>query len=244
MSSLVTYACADSVATITMDDGKVNVLSPAMFAELGAAFDRAEADRAVVVLAGRPGRFSAGFDLSVLTGGGDAAADLLKTGFDFSYRMLSFPTPVIVASTGHTIAMGVFLLLSGDYRIGVAGGPYKLVANEVAIGMTMPRAAIEVCRQRLTPAAFTRAVYLAETWTPDDAVAAGLLDSVVAEDALVDIARGIAGGFVANLNMGAHRGSKLRGRADILDSLRVAIDEDDAEFRAALAAQAVGGGAG
>ncbi len=135
MSTLVTYRLRDSVATITMDDGKVNALSLAMLTELGAALDRASADRAVVVLTGREGVFSAGFDLPVLQAGGTEAAELLHAGFDLAARLLAFPAPVLVACPGHAIAMGAFLVLSGDYRIG-ASGPYKYTANEVAIGMS------------------------------------------------------------------------------------------------------------
>src|SRR5260370_25610462 len=106
MAALVSYRLEDSVATITMDDGKVNVLSPRMLAELGAAFDRAAADRAVVVLAGRPGVFSAGFDLAVLQGAGAEAAGMLRSGFELAKRILSFPAPVLIACTGPAIAMG------------------------------------------------------------------------------------------------------------------------------------------
>ena len=77
MGPLVTYRLHDAVATITMDDGKVNVLSLAMLTELDAALDQAAADRAVVVLTGRDVVFSAGFDLPVLRAGGTEAADLL-----------------------------------------------------------------------------------------------------------------------------------------------------------------------
>jgi enoyl-CoA hydratase len=157
MGTLVRYEVADRIATIAMDDGKVNALSPAMLAELNAALDKAEADRAAVVLTGREGVFSAGFDLTVLRAGGPAAVDMIRAGFELSLRMLSFPTPVIIACPGHAIAMGVFLLQSGDYRIG-ATGDYRIVANEVAIGLTMPHAAVEILRQRLTPACFNRAV--------------------------------------------------------------------------------------
>jgi len=178
MGTLVSYQLEGSIATITMDDGKVNALSVQMLTELGAALDRATADRAVVVLTGRDGLFSAGFDLAVLRGGGSDASGMLRAGFELAERLLSFPTPVLIACTGHAVAMGVFLLLSGDYRVGAAG-PYKITANEVAIGLTMPRAAVEICRQRLTPAHFNRAVVLAEVFSPDDAVAAGFLDRVV-----------------------------------------------------------------
>ena len=63
----VSYELEASIATITIDDGKANALTEALIGEVCDALDRAEADGAVVVLAGRPGRFSGGFDLPTLT---------------------------------------------------------------------------------------------------------------------------------------------------------------------------------
>ena len=230
MGTLVSYQLDGSVATITMDDGKVNALSLQMLTELGAALDRALADRAVVVLTGRDGIFSAGFDLTVLRAGGSDASAMLRAGFELAERILSFPTPVLIACTGHAIAMGVFLLLSGDYRVGAAG-PYKITANEVAIGLTMPRAAVEICRQRLAPAHFNRAVILAEIFSPDDAVAAGFLDRVVPAPELQDVAASAAG-LLAKLDSDAHAASKVRARDNSLHALRAAIEADDADFGA------------
>ena len=228
--TLVSYQLEGSIATITMDDGKVNALSLQMLGELGAALDRATADRAVVVLRGRDGIFSAGFDLTVLRAGGSDASAMLRAGFELAERILSFPTPVLIACTGHAIAMGVFLLLSGDYRVGAAG-PYKITANEVAIGLTMPRAAVEICRQRLAPAHFNRAVILAEIFSPDDAVAAGFLDRVVPAPELQDVAASAAG-LLAKLDSDAHAASKVRARDNSLHALRAAIEADDADFGA------------
>jgi len=230
MGTLVTYQLEQSIATITMDDGKVNVLSLPMLVELNAALDQAEADHAVVVLTGREAMFSAGFDLAVLRAGGDDSAAMLHGGFELAMRLLSFPTPVLIACTGHAIAMGVFLMLSGDYRIG-AEGPYKIIANEVAIGLTMPWAAIEICRQRLTPAHFHRAVVLSELYTPAGAVDAGLLDRAVPPSDLLDVARSTAETLAA-LDMRAHAATKLRVRDHALQAIRAAIDVDDAAFRA------------
>src|ERR1700679_2164148 len=188
---MVSYHCDDAIATITIDDGKVNALSLAVLAELDAALSRAEQDDAVVILAGRDGVFSAGFDLPVLRGGGPDALAMLRAGFELAARLLAFPRPVVIACTGHAVAMGVFLLLCGDYRVGAAG-PYKITANEVAIGLTMPRAAVEICRQRLTPAHFNRAVILAEAFTPGGAVAAGFLDQTVEAPDVHEAARAAA----------------------------------------------------
>lgn len=230
MSTIVGYDLQDRIATITMDDGKRNVLSPEMFAQLNAALDRADRDRAAVVLTGRDGVFSGGFDLRVLGGGGPDAYGMVRTGFELAERLLAFPAPVVVACTGHAIAMGAFLLLSGDYRLG-ADGPYRIVANEVAIGLTMPFFGIEICRQRLTPAYFQRTVINAEVHGPHEAVTAGFLDRVVPASDLRDAARHAAA-ELGRLDFAVHTATKLRARAGALQAIHAAIAADDAAFHA------------
>jgi enoyl-CoA hydratase len=136
---MVSYHCDDTIATITIDDGKVNVLSLAVLAELDAALSRAERDDAVVILAGRDGVFSAGFDLPVLRGGGPDAIAMLRAGFELAARLLAFPRPVVIACTGHAVAMGVFLLLGGDYRVGITG-PYKITPADAVTAGFLDRA--------------------------------------------------------------------------------------------------------
>jgi len=221
---MVSYHCDGTIATITIDDGKVNVLTLAVLTDLDAALSQAERDDAVVVIEGRDGVFSAGFDLPVLRNGGPAAVTLLRAGFDVTARLLAFPAPVVIACTGHAVAMGVFLLLSADYRVG-ATGPYKITANEVAIGMTMPAAAVEICRERLAPAYFHRAVALAETFSPADAVAAGFLDQAVEPSHVREAARGVAA-HLATLDRAAHDATKKRARQRALTVIRAAIDAD------------------
>jgi enoyl-CoA hydratase len=234
MGSLVSYRRDERGVRLTMDDGKVNALSPSMLAELHSAFDRAKEEGVPVVLSGREGIFSAGFDLKVLRGRGADAADLLLSGFRLAETILSFPTPVVVACTGHAIAMGLFVVLSADYRIGAAG-PFRLTANEVAIGMTLPRAAVDVCRYRLVPSAFDRVAILAEVLAPESAPAAGILDRVVEASAMAAAVEE-ALGALGSLDMAAHRATKLRARAGVLAALKSSIETDDAEFRAAVAA--------
>ena len=121
MTELVSYQFEDGVATLTLCNGKVNALSPAVFEALNAALDRAEQDRAIVILTGQPGILSGGYDLKVMTSSPQNAMALVATGSTFSRRMLAHPFPIIVACPGHAIAKGAFLLLSSDYRIGVEG---------------------------------------------------------------------------------------------------------------------------
>jgi enoyl-CoA hydratase len=220
----------NGVTSIVMDDGKVNALSFDMFEELNAALDQAAEDNTAVLLAGRDGVFSAGFDLKVLTAGGADSRRLLKTGFEFSHRLLSYQRPVVIAATGHTFAMGVFVLLSGDYRMGVAGAEHKITANEVAIGMVMPRTAIEICRQRLSLAVLERVVVQAEIFNPDGAVTAQLLDDVAPADQLVALAHEKAATLGA-LDATAFAHTKLRVHAGTLEAMRAAITADDDEMR-------------
>jgi len=224
MSNAVSYELSGSVATITMDDGKVNSLSPGMLAELRAALDRADSDKAVVLLAGREGRFSAGFELSVFKQGGEAVRDMLLAGARVAERILSFPTPVVVACSGHALAMAAFVMLSADLRIGVEG-PYKIGLNEVAIGLTVPHFGIEMARQRLAPAHFNLALTTANIYSPAEAVAAGFLDRVVPA-ADFKVATREAALALTRLDMQAHASTKLRAREGALEALRAAIAAD------------------
>jgi enoyl-CoA hydratase len=149
---------------------------------------------------------------------------MLRAGFDLAERVLSYPRPVVIACTGHAVAMGALLLLSGDYRVGAAG-PYKICANEVAIGLTMPRAAVEICRQRLTPSHFNRATILAEPFEPGSAVEAGFLDRACDPADLWDTIHGITG-ELAKLDLDAHKATKLRARKAALAAVHDAIAAD------------------
>jgi enoyl-CoA hydratase len=230
MSSLVSYALNESVATLTLDDGKVNALSPTMQGEINSALDRTVEDGAkAVVLAGNAKVFSGGFDLSVFASGdGQATLAMLAGGFELSLRCLTFPVPVIMAATGPAIAMGSFLLLSGDHRVGSPKS--RCQANEVAIGMTLPIAAVEIMRMRLTRAAFQRGISMAATFAGDAAIAAGWLDEIVEPDAVLTRAQQVAADAATTLNAGAHVGSKLKARADAILAIRAGIDGLSSEF--------------
>lgn len=234
MTSPVSYSVNESVATITLDDGKVNALSPAMLADINGALDQADADITAgtvkaVVLAGNSRVLSGGFELSVFSSG-DAAAGLgmLTAGFELSVRVLSFPAPVVIAATGHAIAMGSFLLLSGDHRVG--SDKTRCQANEVAIGMTLPIAAIEIMRMRLTRAAFSRAVSVAATFTGEAAITGGWLDETVERDDVLARAQAVAAEYAGTLHLKAHLASKLKARASAIDAIRAGIDGLAEEF--------------
>jgi enoyl-CoA hydratase len=224
MAESTSYELDGRIATITMDDGKVNVLSIEMLQALHAAFDRAEEDNAVVVLTGREGYFSAGFDLKVFTERPEQIVEMLTLGATLAERVLAFPTPVITACSGHAIAAGAFLQLPADLRIG-ADGPFQLGLNEVKIGLTLPLFVIELARQRLDPVHFNQAVVSATMYGPQEAVAAGFLDRVVPANEL-RTASLQAANVLAELDPAAHTATKLRARADAIKAVRSAIETE------------------
>ena len=230
MTSLVGYEMKDSVATIGLNDGKVNVLGPAMQTAINEALDRAEKDSAkAVVLAGNERVFSGGFDLTVFqSGDAQAAHGMLAGGFELAVRCLTFPVPVVMAATGPAIAMGSFLLLSGDHRVGQPNT--RCQAIEVAIGMTIPNAALEIMRFRLTPAVFHRGAALASMFTGDEAINGGWLDEIVEADRVLVRAQEAATEFAATLHAGAHVATKLKARESALGAIRAGIDGLATEF--------------
>lgn len=229
MSGPVTYTYDGSIAVIRMDDGKVNALGPVMQQAINDAIDNADRDNAgALVLTGNERVFSGGFDLKVLTSGEvEPALNMLTGGFELAYRLLSYPKPVVMACTGPAIAMGAFLLCSGDHRI--AAHSASIQANETAIGMTIPYAALEVLKLRLTPSAYQQAAGLAKTFFGESALAAGFIDETDMPDLVLARAEESARQF-AGLNQNAHAATKLRARADGLKAIRAGIDGLAAEF--------------
>ena len=214
----VQYKLQGNVATIRIDDGKRNALSPPLLREIYQALDQAESDRAIVILTGRESVFSAGFDLNVMKRGGTNALRMLRAGYALTARILAYPYPVIVACNGHSLAMGVFLMLSADYVIG-SQGDFKIAANEVAIGMTMPRVAAAVLRNRLTPSAYQRAVTVAEYFDVESARDAGFFDELIAPEDLTSRAEACADAF-KELDPQAHKVSKRIVRAALIRKIR------------------------
>jgi enoyl-CoA hydratase len=178
----LTCTIEDGVAVVRLDDGKVNVLSHRLVELLHGALDRAEREADALAIVGRPGKLSAGFDLSEMTKGPAEARALVAAGGRLLMRIFGHGQPVAVAVTGHALAAGALLVLACDTRIG-ADGPFKIGLNETAIGMGLPRYAVELAQDRLDRAHLTRAAVQAEIFGPDAAVGAGYLDRVVPADA-------------------------------------------------------------
>jgi len=186
MANAVNYELIEGVARLSIDDGKANALGSPQFAELSAGLDRAQDEASAVVIAGRPGLLSGGFDLKVLRSGDNAAVSkMIDDGVRFMMQLYGHPQPVVVAATGHAVALAAFLQLAGDYRIGV-DGDYSIGLNEVAIGLEIPLFGQMLAKARLSRRVHQQALLTATMYSPYQAVAAGFLDQVVAQDCVLD----------------------------------------------------------
>ncbi len=222
------------------DDGGVNTVGHDAVVALNQALDQAEEASLPLVIIGRDGVLSAGFDLSVFAEGPEAMFGLTLSGANVLQRMVDSPVPVIVGSPGHAVAMGAMMLLAADVRVGVdtiAGKPDKKIKiglNEVAIGMTLPHFAMTVAADRISKRHFTRATAFAQLYTSSEALDAGFLDEVVAPGDLDATVLGMAQ-MAAGLPMANFSGTKRRLRADVSTALAQAMIDDKAAFDRSLA---------
>lgn len=225
-SGPLTTTIEEDVAVLRFDDGKVNVLSHAAIDAFESALDRAAADARAVCIVGRDGKFSAGFDLAIMTGEPEGMRRLVSRGAELLMRLYLHPQPVVVAVTGHALAAGALLVLVCDVRI-AADVPAKIGLNETSIGMPLPQFAVELARDRLTPAALARATLAAEIYDPAGALEAGYLDRVVPADEVV-------GAAIAEANrLGAYRAGAYARSKEVLR--RATVDRVEAGTAADMA---------
>lgn len=217
MSRPVLYELENDTAILTMDDTKANAFGPTMIGALSEAFDRAEEEAKAIILTGRPGVLSAGFDLKVMKDGPEATAAMVGAGARLLLKIYLHPLPVITASTGHAIAAGAIILLASDVRIGAAGA-FSIGLNETSIGMALPPFGVELARDRLSPGALSPAVLGATLYSPEEAASIGYLDRVCAGDTLLDTAKAAAAHY-ATLDGRSYAATKINLRQATVDRI-------------------------
>lgn len=229
-SAAVTTERLDNVLVVHLDDDKANALSFDMIAVINEALDDAESDDDIraVVLHGRPGKFSAGFDLGVMLGNDmSAIIDLVADGGDLVHRIYASPVPVVSACTGHALAAGALVLLGCDVRIG-ADIDAKIGLNEVAIKMVLPDWALTIAIDRLSKRHLQRALATARITTPRDAIDVGFVDEVVPVDDVLDRAVAVAAELAATLDPSAYARTVRAVRGAVLDQMAAQIADDRA----------------
>ena len=170
------------ISIITIDDGKANVFGVPMTSALSAALDEIDIKEGAVVIEGRDGMYSAGFDLNVINADDpDAGRKMTLGGVQVALKAFDFPRPIVAAVTGHAIAMGAIFNMGLDWRIG-AKGNFKHGLNEVRAGLVLPIFAIELPRFRLNPRMYQESAFQSRIYSPEEAVEAGFLDEVAEPD--------------------------------------------------------------
>jgi enoyl-CoA hydratase len=185
---LATLTQQDDISIITLDDGKANVFSEEMTQAINDCLDQVPTESGSLIITGRPGMFSAGFDLKIISAGDmQATMDMSLSGFKLLSRLFSFPRPILAACSGHGIALGTFLLCCCDYRIGVKGD-FMIGANEMRTNMVIPIPILELISHRVSASHKYRAILGAEMYSIENGIGAGLIDEVVDPENLMETA--------------------------------------------------------
>lgn len=222
----VTTERRENVLVATLSHGKANAISTDVVSALHAAIDEVESDEGLgaLVITGRPGMLSGGFDLHVMGAGGRATFELVTEGGALAHRIYGGATPVVVAASGHAVAMGALLLLAGHHRVG-ARGQFKIGLIETTIGMVLPDWSVALAQERLSKRHLHQAAIEARVYDPDEAVDAGFLDSVVEPGELVD--RAVAEAErLAGLNLAAYAGICAKVRGPGAERIAALLDAD------------------
>jgi len=223
---LATLTSEDDVSIITLNDGKANVFSPEMSKTISSLLDEVPDDKGSLVITGRPGIFSAGFDLKIISSGdASAVSSMIKTGFTLLARVYNFPRPVIAACSGHGVALGAFLLCCADYRIG-AKGQFIVQANETRNNMSIPTPILEISKTRISKTHWYRAILNAEAYPIEKAIEPGYLDEVVEAESLMTRAMEVANDL-ATLGHPHYKITKDLDQKDTLKRIHDAIDENN-----------------
>jgi len=231
INDAVTFDVRDDVAVVSFDDGKANVFSFDAIDGLNNALDLAEDQAKALLIVGREGKFSAGFDLAVMTGEDrQQARDLFKGGAELCHRLFVHPQPVVAACTGHGLALGAIALMACDVRYG-AEGPFKIGTTEVAIGMSLPIFAVELARERLSKRHFQIATQHARVYNPAGAADAGFLDEVVSAEDVEAMAFTYAAQMAATLHSSAFVATRKNVRGEAGKRVADGAAADVAAFR-------------
>ena len=232
MTTVLSYTLEGSLAIVRMDDGKANALSDAMIDGLTDAISRAELEATAMVIVGRPDRFCAGFDLRVMMSGPEAAKALLSKGATLLMRLYGAELPVVMACTGHALAGGALMLLTGDVRVGTAGA-FRIGLNEVAIGMPVPVLAMELARDRIRTTELTNATLGAKIYNPEEAALAGYLDVVLSADEVLGRAKEEAA-RLGEYSRTAYKATKERLRRKTIHHIISTLEADVASLLGGL----------
>jgi enoyl-CoA hydratase len=182
---------------LTADRPPANAMDVTLLRDLLEAIEQVGSDPPrALVLAGRPGFFSAGADLKAVPDYGPEEQRRMVVSINaMALGIYELPCPVVGAITGHAIAGGLVLALCTDIRVASSAGRYGL--TEVKVGVPYPQAAIGVVAAELAPHAARVLALGNELLSAGECLRLGVFDEVVEPHEVVDRALELAGGLAA-----------------------------------------------
>jgi len=177
------YSTEDGIALISMDDGKANAMNFDFFSEMGEALDRVRKDGVrTLIITGRPGYFSGGLDVRLLTSLPPQEVNRLADTFARTMlRVFSLPIPTIAVLSGHAVAGGAMLSFVCDLRFAVEG-TYRIQMNESVIGIPLPTWMLMIGRAVIPAQWLAEAFLQGRAYVPDEAVGRGLVHGLIEKD--------------------------------------------------------------
>ena len=183
---IATLSKESDISIIKLDDGKANVFSYDMLSQVNELLAKVPRDSGALVITGREGLFSGGFDLKTLaTGDMEKITKMVQLGYNLLLELFSFDRPIVAAVSGHSIALGLFVTCSADYRIAI-DGKYVCQANEVRNNMDIPTQIMEILKARVNKKYFYPAVYHSDAYSVQESIEVGFIDEVVSEDQFME----------------------------------------------------------
>jgi enoyl-CoA hydratase len=211
----------DGVTLLRLDHGKVHALDLELARAIVETLDELDQDARLraVVLTGTGTVFSGGVDLQrLLAGGPEYARAFVPALAGALQRLFAFSRPAIAAINGHAIAGGCVLAAACDHRI-MARGRGTIGVPELRVGLPFPLVGIEILRFATSTAHLQELVYQGKTYGVDEARERGLVDEIVAPDALLERAHAVAE-QLASEPAGRFRITKRQLRAPTLEAIR------------------------
>ena len=178
---------------LTMNDGE-NRWNTTFVRAFASALDEVEASSGPAALVTRSSNekfFSNGLDLDwISTREEHVGGDRSVFGDEFMAlmgRIITLPSPTVAAINGHAFGAGFMTALCHDVRIMRADRGF-VCANEMQLGMVIPRPELVLFRHKLPAHTFFETVQLARRWAGPDALAAGIVSQTVDAPQLLDAA--------------------------------------------------------
>src|SRR3989454_2885599 len=179
----------DSIGHVVLDRPPANTYDRGFLDELNAAIEEARRDdavKAILVRSANEKFFSAGADINVFAKGDlDGQNAFVVCANDAIGKLESTPKVVVAAINGHCLGGGLEIALCCDFRIAAEGG-YRIGLPEVSLGLLPGTGGTQRLPRLIGRQKALDMMLRGTTLTPQDALAAGIVDEVVPAGALLD----------------------------------------------------------